>query len=217
MRIRSPSEWSSRWWQPRDFFTAVQEYNRRQFANWDLLLHPDAAKFREAYAAGLFATIVGDHEAVAVRLESEEARFPDFHIRRNHTQYPFELVEALTPRYKRGKLYKDATDRKRRGEPPRLPRIHWLRAENSAVSTIRDAVEKKAKKSYQPSPCLLIYVSTPLFRELPFSVDEVAHGLSMWRHLFPEAWCLWGAHAVRFWPQPTSFQLVVELPALLGP
>lgn len=196
-----PAEWFDCWWQPQEFFTTVLKHNQR-VPEVDFFECAELQPLREAYAAGLFATIRAEQGGpVALRLQRD--RFPDFDLRVENDQVlPFELVEAYRPGRRRGEEYKEAARRKAEGLPPVLEEFDPEAEEKAAIPAIEQAVAKKAEKWYKPAPNLLVYVNFWIFDKPPLALEQFAELVSPWRTRFAEIWLLWGANAIRCWPEP---------------
>ena len=70
-----PDEWFKAWWPSRDFLPVVLEHNSKVSSD-DFFNRPELQPLREAYAAGLFAWILGEQHKVRVKRDKD--RFPDF-------------------------------------------------------------------------------------------------------------------------------------------
>lgn len=194
-----PPEWFDRWWDPKEFLTVVREHNQR-VPQADFLGRAELQPLSEAYAAGLFATILAQEHAVTLRLQRD--RFPDFDLRIEDRVLPFELVEADRPGRRRGEEYKEAARREAEGLPPKMEESDPKVEEKAAIPAIKRAISNKADKLYKPAPYLLVYVNFWLFDQPPLTPDQFAGLVSRWREQFPEIWLLWGANAIRCWPDP---------------
>jgi len=206
-----PPEWFDRWWEPKEFFTVVREHNQ-QVPEVDFFERAELQPLREAYAAGLFATILAEEHAVSLRLQRE--RFPDFDLRIDDQVLPFELVEADRPGRRRGDEYRGAARREAAGFPPKIEEFDPQLEEKAAIPAIKRAIAEKAAKRYKPAPYLLVYVNFWLFDQPPLTTDQFAGLVSRWRDQFPEIWLLWGAKAIRCWPNPVRLA-ARSLPDLL--
>jgi hypothetical protein len=206
-----PPEWFDRYWGPKEFFTAVLKHNQRvpEIDFW----RPELKPLREAYAAALFGTILAQGRRLALRLQRDT--FPDFDLRIGDQVLPFEWVEADRPDRRRGKEYKDAARRKALGLPPLLKGFDPKPAEKAAIRAIRRAIKKKTEKLYNPPPCLLVYVNFWLFDKPPLTLEQFAEVVRPWRERFPEIWLLWGANAIRCWPDPMRLAAQSLPPELL--
>ena len=208
-----PVEWFERWWPPLAFLTVVLEHNR-DVPSDAFFARAELQPLREAYAAGLFATILSETQAVALRLRRD--RFPDFDLRIGEHIQAFELVEADKPGRRRGDEYKEAAQREAEGLPPSVEHFDPDAEEQAAPEAIREAIAKKAQKSYAPAPPLLVYVNFWLFHAPSLTPEQFAALVAPWREQFPEIWLLWGANAIRCWPDPARL-VAQSLPSGLIP
>ena len=164
-------EWFERWWPPLAFLTVVLEHNR-DVPSDAFFARAELQPLREAYAAGLFATILSETQAVALRLRRD--RFPDFDLRIGEHIQAFELVEADKPGRRRGDEYKEAAQREAEGLPPSVEHFDPDAEEQAAPEAIREAIAKKAQKSYAPAPPLLVYVNFWLFHAPSLTPEQFA-------------------------------------------
>ena len=208
-----PAEWFERWWPPLEFLTVVHQHNR-DVPSEAFFARADLQPLREAYAAGLFATILSGTQAVALRLRRD--RFPDFDLRTGERIQAFELVEADRPGRKRGDEYKEAARREAKGLPSSVEHFDPDAEEQAAPEAIRLAIARKARKHYAPAPPLLVYVNFWLFHAPSLTQEQFAELVAPWRGQFPEIWLLWGANAIRCWPNPTRL-VAQSLPDELVP
>jgi hypothetical protein len=105
------------WWASTDFLPIVHEHNSKVSGD-DSFNRPELQPLREAYAAGLFAWILGEQHKVRVKLDKD--RFPDFHLDRAGQTLSFELVEAYRPGVRRAAEYREAAKRRAAGLPEEL-------------------------------------------------------------------------------------------------
>ncbi len=196
---KPPAEWFERWWEPRDFFLAVWEHSK-PIPSVDLMTRPELRALQEAYVAGLFTMIRGQHQD-GLSLKLPRDRFPDFDLRLHATVLSFEVVQADEPGRRRGDEYHEVARREARGLPRQIEHFDPDESERAALPAIALAIEKKASKHYQPAPHLLVYVNFFLFRTP--ALEPLGRLAVPWREEFPEIWLLWGAHAVRCSPNPT--------------
>jgi hypothetical protein len=196
---RPPQEWFKDWWASTDFQPLVYEHNSK-ISGADFFNRAELQQLREAYAAGLFAWILGERHKVRVKLDSD--RFPDFQLERDGTVLPFELVEAYRTGERRGAEYKEAEKRKAAGLPDRLDAFDTVEDEKKAAPAITKAIEKKALKQYGSAPYLLVYVNFWLFDKPQMALEDFGVLAKPWCDKFPEIWLLWGANAIRCSPNP---------------
>jgi hypothetical protein len=116
----------------------------------------------------------------------------------------FELTEADRERRRRGDEYREAAALRTMGLRPTPGSFDPLEMERDALPAIALAIERKAAKHYQPAPHLLVYVNFALFRELPLTEEQAIQIVAPWRERFASVWLLWGANAVRCWPNPAK-------------
>jgi hypothetical protein len=126
----------------------------------------------------------------------------------------FELVEAMEEGRRRADEYREAARRKAAGLPELIEHFDPAEEEQSAIFAIERAVEKKAAKKYNPAPPLLVYVNLWVFDAPPLTPEQCGQALHRFRESFPELWLLWGANAIRCWPDPTR---IVGVPPQLHP
>lgn len=98
----------------------MREHNQR-VPEVDFFERAELLPLREAYAAGLFATILAEERAVTVRLQKD--KFPDYDFRIEDRVLSFELVEADRPGRRRGEEYKEAARGKAEHLPPKDRRV----------------------------------------------------------------------------------------------
>jgi hypothetical protein len=195
-----PPEWFNRWWSPPEFFATVKKHNDA-IPELDFFANPKLQPLRGAYAAGFFSYILAQARSVLVKLDAD--RFPDFDLRFDKNIVGFELVEADQEGRRRTDEYREAERRKSAGLPEEMEFFDPVEELEAAVPAIQRAVEKKAAKNYKPAPHLLVYVNFWLFDKPPLTPAEFEARLQQWRQAFPEVWLLWGANAIRCWPDPT--------------
>jgi hypothetical protein len=205
------AEWFDRWWPAAEFLPIVRAHND-PITSDEFVSRPEYRPLMEAYAAALFAWILGQDRPVHVRLE--RSRFPDFQLKLYTAVFDFELVEADKPGRRRTAEYKDAAQRERAGLPQTLEEFDPIEEQEAAIPAIVSAVERKAAKMYKPAPQLLVYVDFWLFKEPPLTPAQFEARLSKYRHSFPELWLLWGANAIRCWPDPIR---LVGIPPGMAP
>jgi len=196
---RPPDEWFKDWWASTDFLPIVHEHNSKVSGD-DFFNRPELQPLREAYAAGLFAWILGEQHKVRVKLDKD--RFPDFHLDRDGQTLSFELVEAYRPGVRRAAEYREAAKRRAAGLPEELAEFDPVQDETNASPAIAEAMEKKASKHYSSAPYLLVYVNFWLFNKPQMSLEQFAELAKPWATKFPEIWLLWGANAIRCSPKP---------------
>jgi hypothetical protein len=208
---RPPAEWFRDWWLSKDFLPVVIEHNSKVPGD-DFFNRADLQPLREAYAAGLFAWIVGERHKVRIKLDA--AQFPDFQLEREGKVLPFELVEAY--RLGERREYKEAAKRQAAGLPEKLEEFDPVEDEKNAAPAITKAIEKKASKLYGSVPCLLVYVNFWLFDRPKTSLNELAKLANPWAKQFLEIWLLWGANAIRCSPD-AEIMTVKSLPKGMVP
>ena len=196
-----PSEWFNDWWSPSEFFAAVQSLTD-PIPDVDFVTSPECQKLREGWVAGFFSRVLTQQWPILVKLDP--GPFPDFALTISGTVRPFELVEAYRRDRQRTKEYREAARRAAAGLPAPLKEFDAIELRDAALPAIRSAVEGKAAKKYSVPPSLLVYVNFPLFTKPPLTPEEFAHSLEPWRDSFPDVWLLWGAWAMRCWPDPIA-------------
>jgi len=195
-----PPEWFGRWWDPAELLVSVRDHNEHVPSEL-LFTRPELKPLLEAHAAARFAAIRGQDLQCSIRLATE--RFPDFELRIQHQLQQFELTEADHDGRKRGDEYREAAKRKVAGLQPDVELISPDDEERDALSAIARAIERKAAKRYAPPPPhLLVYVNFSLFRELRLKRLDVLQLVEPWTGRFASIWLLWGANALRCWPNP---------------
>lgn len=190
---RPPETWFKDWWLSTELLPTVIEHNAKVPSD-DFFNRGELQPLREAYAASLFAWIVGERRKVRIKLDA--AQFPDFQLERDGKAVPFELVEAYRPGERRGAEYKGAAKRRAAGLPERIEEFDPIEDEKNAPPAITKAIAKKASKHYGSVTCLLVYVNFWLFDKPKISLNELAELASPWATQFLEIWLLWGANAV---------------------
>jgi hypothetical protein len=163
----------------------VHEHNSKVPGD-DSFNRPELQPLREAYAAGLFAWILGEQHKARVKLDKD--RFPDFH--------------AYRPGVRRAAEYREAAKRRAAGLPEELAEFDPVQDEMNASPAIAETMEKKASKHYSSAPYLLVYVNFWLFNKPQMSLEQFAELAKPWATKFPEIWLLWGANAIRCPPKP---------------
>ena len=139
---RPPDEWFKDWWASTDFLPIVHEHNSKVSGD-DFFSRPELQPLREAYAAGLFAWILGEQHKVRVKLDKD--RFPDFHLDRDGQTLSFELVEAYRPGIRRVAEYREAAKRRAAGLPEELAEFDPVQDETNASPAIAEAMEKRKR------------------------------------------------------------------------
>jgi hypothetical protein len=187
-----PRSWSTSWWKPRSFLSAVERSNR-QISSVRFFNDPSQAirARHEAYVAALFSTILSDHNRCTF-LRLEAGQFPDFHLRTAERDLDFEITEADRIGRRRGLEYR-ARRRVRRYDP--------VEDEEQARRVIPLRVAEKAAKKYRPAPYLLIYVNLSTFARQPDTDSNLAESVLPWAKNFGAIWLLWGGFAIQLTPK----------------
>src|SRR5262249_2271610 len=126
----------------------------------------------------------------------------DFDLKLGDTAVGFELVEADRSERRRADEYKEAARREAAGLPDKLDGVDPIEERQAAIPPICRGGERKAGKKYRPAPDPLVYVNFSLFDKPPLTAGQFGQLLQPWRASFPEVWLLWGANAIRCWPDP---------------
>jgi hypothetical protein len=206
-----PADWFERWWEPTEFFLAVLKHSK-PIPSEELMTRPELRKLLEAYVAGLFSMIRSQHqEGLSLRLRRDT--FPDFDLRLNTTEFPFEVVEADQPERRRDEEYRQIGRREAQGLPSKIEHFDPDESEHAALPAIGLAIENKAGKRYRPAPHLLVYVNFWLFDVPP--LELLKRLVRPWQDLFPEIWLLWGGHIVRCSPDPIRLTIRWVPPGLV--
>jgi len=190
--ITVPKSWFGKHWEPRAFLHAVQRSNKRISMRRFFNDRSDAIRSRrEAYAAGLFAAVLSDHQ-LADFVWLERGEFPDFHLLAGTEEKPFELVEADRRGRRRGEEYKTR---------PRLRHLDPEGDQEEARHVIPERLALKARKTYRPAPNLLVYVNLSTFARRPEADFLLAESVQRWAACFPSIWLLWGGLAIQLAPK----------------
>jgi hypothetical protein len=114
--------------------------------------NPRYQPLKEAWAAGRFgrALELQGHE-VAVRLAEANERFPDFYVRCDVAEHPFEITEALEPRRRRDDEYRTYAK-----QPTALRPYHSV-SRGDGQRAVAEAIRRKSDKLYSGHPHLLVY------------------------------------------------------------
>jgi len=157
-------------------------------------------KYREAWAASLFARGFSDLiKPCEVRLVVNDS-FPDFEIKVENSIHPFEFTEAQVPEYKhkRGDYYK-----KKKTDPLLGPLAIYANVEEAAT-WICDKLKKKFEKKYRPKPNLLIYANFQVAKKL--DLDQVRKVCEPYRPEFKSVWLLWAVTIAQVFPGEDFYQ-----------
>lgn len=159
-------------------------------------------KYREAWAASLFARgFSANVQPCKVRVLAKDS-FPDLEVQVPQRTYSFELGEALNLERKRGDEYAN-----KQGPPGKFA---------SPVETadwISSEVKKKAAKRYNPPPNLLVYVNFLVADG--FDLELVRGACRAYCGNFPSLWLLWVYSIVQLFPHrdfPNACENWTEIP-----
>lgn len=209
-----PAEWFEKWWEPRAFLEQVLR-RQHQIAPEDQITRPEFRRLLEAHVAARFAVVHAQLEPTEVRLRPEADRFPDFEVKLAQRTVPFELVEAYRTGSRRDEEFKRAAERRTAGLPEAVEYFDPDKEQVAGLPAIERAIAAKAAKRYTPAPALLVYVNYWLFDQPPLDPAGFASLANTWRASFPEVWLLWGAFAIRCWPDPIQLTTDSETARLL--
>jgi hypothetical protein len=206
-----PAEWFHDWWNPQALLDSVLAHKDAIPGDMpgNLFFNDPALKpLREAYAAAKFARIRDRVRPCEVRLINPASEFPDFEIRFDDAAHQFELTEADRKPRLRGKEYREADRRAVSGASAKLTHYDPDEEMAAAIPAISAALNRKAKKHYQPPPHLLVYINFPTDNGRPPLTDlEAVQLAEPYRTSFASIWLLWGDNAVRCWPNPANIPL----------
>jgi hypothetical protein len=202
-----PRSWFTKWREPRKFFLAAR---RSAFAFEkvdELLSRPDLQYLREAYVAGLFASIWNDYKACQVRLISD--RFPDAEVRDDKDHLMFEVVLADKKGReiaKEHRLHREAEERY--GRPILVPMEPLNTMQKDARDAIARACSGKVKKylgqldsTRKIDAHLLIAANFNTLHDGPvISHEEMGLITEPWRENFKSIWVLLEVSIYRLWP-----------------
>ncbi len=204
-------EWFQEWREPRNFLRKAIEWIELTPADVQFT-NPKINKYsREAFGAGLFATILNDHEPCKVRLVPESERFPDFQLRTRDQTVDFELTEALKPGRKRGDEYRLLQQvRARNAGHEDKEIVGRTEAQRRAREAIPKAIRDKVQKYRVGTKVnLLVYVNiishnevlmSDIAGEMLLSEAELVRLTKPWCDEFQSIWLLRGSRAIRTWP-----------------
>lgn len=174
-RWQPPDEmWSllETWREPHGFYTVGQ----RSMQHW-----------REAFCAHGFADTV---KAEAVRLGEDP---PDFYLRLEQEEIPFELVEVREPGQRIGDEFDKLAELANRGA--KLPVQHYDPTDEllALAGQIASAVAAKANKGYPTNMVLAVKAQAIMFPEMEAAIrdsvrDAVKPHLSAFRAIWVSGW-----------------------------
>lgn len=206
-------DWFRGWQEPDAFLSSanrsMDELDQREWLSdgqHELFLQNRWKHLHEAWAAGMFATILQTRNLVRVRL-GEGGRRPDFYIQHKGKLLDFELTECDRPR-RRGREYQLVREGKRPCTTVHDPAkdAHHLRRR------LPLRIKEKVAKHYDPKRHLLVYINLGLDPSGKPTVpdhelqDLTRHG----RDEFLSTWLLWGHLAIQVWPRWRWLRLDVK-------
>lgn len=144
----------SRWHTPIEMEKAVCELHSSLES--EVLFNQAGLNFAlEAWIAAKFATARRD---TSVRLVADQ--WPDIEIRGSKGVQRFEAVETDVPGRKRGKEYKEAAEKERRGDEAWPPPDEKLKDRSALVgAALRATAKKKVEKRYGGQCSLIIMLN----------------------------------------------------------
>lgn len=173
---------------PGDMVELVEEL--RGILRGHMLVQAGLAFVREAWTAGRFAQVRG---ADTVRLWPGDR--PDCELVFQGRQELFEIVEADQPGRQRSAEYRELIRRAERGEPDMVeddPVENWITRAASGPQMLQEAATKKARKGYDPSVGLLIYLNLGEYdirrQEIEASMQRCTASA---KDAFDDVWVLW--------------------------
>jgi hypothetical protein len=188
--------WFEEWRDPAIFFKTAKNSH-------DIIGLPDLFLKRrwnyvlEAWAAGVFAELVGKRNDIMVRLGGTESQ-PDFYLFFRINEMPFELTELLEADRRRGDEY-----RKLEEESAKFVLFDPDVTYDEFISQIEVALGKKAEKRCNPKRHLLLYNNVPIFKSLKEKLFDIYSKTACFRDKFQSIWIMHDKSAVRTWP-PTQ-------------
>lgn len=201
----SPREWKrllERWHSPRSFREKIDEL--RSEYGCDVLTRAGLTDvFRDAYPAGLFASIRG-----ADRVRLTEAVRPDFEIDLSAGTRMYEVVEADTPGRKRSEEMRKQSQTVTDGA---LLKDFYLTSE-LAPQILHAAAKKKNSDRYVSEWGLLIYLNPcrPGGEEELYIENGMVEATAAVKDRFADVWVLWEGTAYNTWQKSAPGNVVLR-------